>query len=179
MISKNQVNIDLRRWTPDDLALLQRLTGDPAMMEHTGGPETPEKIQKRLQMYCRDSQTSNIHMFVIVLQPENNGIGSVGFWEREWYGERVWESGWRILPEHQGQGIASRAIGLILERARAEDRHRFVHAFPSTENAASNALCRKLGFTLRGEVDFEFPPGHWTRSNDWRFGLFQNDRGQG
>ena len=58
-----------------------------------------------------------------------------------------------------------------LEAARSEGKHRFVHAFPSVENAPSNAICRKVGFTLLGERDFEYPPGHSMRSNDWRFDL--------
>jgi RimJ/RimL family protein N-acetyltransferase len=39
------------------------------------------------------------------------------------------------------------------------------------DNAASNALCRKLGFVLVGETDVEYPPGHMMRCNDWRIDL--------
>jgi RimJ/RimL family protein N-acetyltransferase len=46
-----------------------------------------------------------------------------------------------------------------------------VHAFPSVENAASNAICRKAGFSLLREHDFEYPKGHPMRCNDWRFDL--------
>ena len=34
-----------------------------------------------------------------------------------------------------------------------------------------DAICRKLGFTLLGPVDFEYPPGHPMRCNDWRLEL--------
>jgi RimJ/RimL family protein N-acetyltransferase len=47
-----------------------------------------------------------------------------------------------------------------------------VHAFPSVANAASNAICRKLGFTLLGEYQVEYPPGHPLTINDWRLDLF-------
>jgi RimJ/RimL family protein N-acetyltransferase len=60
-----------------------------------------------------------------------------------------------------------------VERARAAGKHRFIHAFPSVENGASNAICRKVGFILQGEVDFEFPPGHFMRCNDWRLDLLE------
>jgi RimJ/RimL family protein N-acetyltransferase len=47
-----------------------------------------------------------------------------------------------------------------------------VHAFPSVDNAPSNAICRKLGFTLLdGAIEFEYPPGNLLRCNDWRFDL--------
>lgn len=168
---KEQLNINLRSWSEDDLPLLERLMGDPIMTKHIGGPETPQKIKKRLERYCTDS---NIHMFVIVLQPENIGIGSIGFWEKEWLGEFIWESGWRILPEYQGKGIATKAISLIIERAQAEQTHRFIHAFPSIDNVASNIICKKAGFILQKEVDFEYPPGKFMRSNDWCLDLFPN-----
>ena len=76
-----------------------------------------------------------------------------------------------MLPAFQGRGIAGRATAQALEAARSEGKHRFVHAFPSVDNAPSNAICRKVGFTLLGERDFEYPPGHAMRSNDWRFDL--------
>jgi hypothetical protein len=39
------------------------------------------------------------------------------------------------------------------------------------DNAASNAICRKLGFTLVEACEFEYPPGHFMRCNDWRLEL--------
>jgi len=169
---KEKIEINLRAWSENDLSLLERLLGDPIMTKHIGGPETPQKIRERLERYCKDS---NIHMFVIVIQPDNIGIGSIGFWERVWQGQQVWESGWRILPEYQGKGIATKAIALIIERTQAEHKHRFMHAFPSVDNAASNIICKKTGFILQKEVDFEYPQGKFMRSNDWRLDLFANE----
>ena len=165
-----QFDITLRAWTPDDLPLLERLLGDPLMTQHIGGPETSAQIRKRLERYCTDT---TLHMFVIVLASENLGIGSVGYWERTWHGEQVWESGWRILPEYQGKGIATRALELVSERARAEQKHQYMHAFPSRDNVASNVICKKTGFVLQSEIDFEYPPGtgRFMRSNDWRLDL--------
>ena len=44
-----------------------------------------------------------------------------------------------------------------------------MHAFPNVENAPSNAICRKLGFTLLGAQEFEYPKdsGEFMRCNDW------------
>ncbi len=79
--------------------------------------------------------------------------------------------GWSVLAAFQGRGIAGSAAAQAIARARAEGTRRFLHAFPSVDNAASNAICRKLGFTLMEESDFEYPPGQVMRSNDWRVGL--------
>lgn len=111
-------------------------------------------------------------MFVIVVQPENVSVGSIGYWEKEWLGQPIWESGWRILPEYQGKGIVTKAISLMIKRAQAELKHRYIHAFPSVDNVKSNIICKKTGFILQKEVDFEYPPGKFMRSNDWRFDLF-------
>jgi RimJ/RimL family protein N-acetyltransferase len=138
------------------------------MMRHLGGPEPPEKVAERLGRYMRHVEPGN-RMFKIVASGEP--VGSVGYWERDWRGGPVLEAGWSVIPEFQGRGIAATATAMALERARSDGLRRFVHAFPSVENAASNALCRKLGFTLLEECDFEYPPGHRMRCNDWRFDL--------
>jgi RimJ/RimL family protein N-acetyltransferase len=87
-------------------------------------------------------------------------------------GETVWECGWNVLPEFQGQGIATRATAELIKFVRAEQTHRYLHAFPSINNDPSNAICSKLGFTLLAEYEFEYPPGNYMRCNDWRFDLF-------
>jgi hypothetical protein len=60
---------------------------------------------------------------------------------------------------------------LLVEQLRASGIRRSLHAFPSLEHGSSNAVCRKAGFTLRGEYDFEYPPGNPLRSNDWAVDL--------
>lgn len=144
------------------------------MNVHLGGPEALQKIRERHERYRQSSVTGKNPMFVIVVGPQRTAAGSIGYWEKEWQGEKIWETGWSVLPGFQGQGIATQATFAVVERARAEGKHRFLHAFPSVDNGASNAICRNVGFTLQGEVDFEFPPGHVMRCNDWRLDLFGN-----
>jgi RimJ/RimL family protein N-acetyltransferase len=151
---------------------LERLLGDPAMMEHLGGPESPEKIAERQTRY----ETMDPAMgktLKVVEEDTGEPVGWVGYWEREWRDEQVYETGWAVLPEAQGRGIAGRATSQALELARSEQKHQFVHAFPSVDNAPSNAICRKLGFTLLGEHEFEYPKGSFMRCNDWRFDLLE------
>jgi RimJ/RimL family protein N-acetyltransferase len=111
-------------------------------------------------------------MFKLVDPANGDAMGSVGYWEKDWRGETVYETGWSVLPEFQGRGLAVAGTRLVIDAARAERRHRYLHAFPSVENAPSNAICRKLGFELLGEYDFEYPKGHWMRCKDWRLELF-------
>jgi len=148
--------------------------GDPAMTEHLGGPETAEEIRKRNKRYSHSLEPGEGGMYVITVGSEGVAAGSVGYWEKEWQGQLVWETGWSVLPEFQGQGVATRATNAVIERARAIGTHRSMHAFPSVNNGPSNAICRKLGFTFQGEVDFEYPPGNIMRCNDWCLDLFTN-----
>jgi RimJ/RimL family protein N-acetyltransferase len=110
-------------------------------------------------------------MYKIVDDETGEGVGSVGFWERDWQGETVFETGWSVIPAFQGRGIAAEATRQALELAKETGKHRFVHAYPKVENDASNAICRKLGFEFLGAHDFEYPPGNPIRCNDWRYDL--------
>jgi RimJ/RimL family protein N-acetyltransferase len=166
-------DVRLELWSAGDLSLLQRLLGDPAMMIHLGGPETPEQILRRHQRYSRLTESSTDHMFKIVREPGGEGVGSVGYWRKVWREQQVYEMGWLVLPEYQGQGVGTRAAEAVIAEARRKPKFRFMHAFPSVANAASNAICRKLGFTLVEECQFEYPAGRSMRVNDWRLDLFE------
>ena len=155
--------VHIEPWGTGDVELLRQCVGDPAMMDHLGGPEGPEKIAERQAGYEKPGS----RQFKIVDDDTGEGAGWVGYWER---GDDF-EIGWAVLPELQGRGIARAATAQALERARAEQTRRFVHAYPSVDNPASNAICRRLGFTLLGDDEFEFPPGQYMRCNDWRFDL--------
>jgi RimJ/RimL family protein N-acetyltransferase len=159
--------VRLEPWGKGDLPLLERLLGDPAMTEHLGGPESPEQLAARQARY----ELPESRMFKIVDDASGEAVGSVGYWERTWRGEDVLEIGWSVLREFQGRGLAGLATAQAIGLARAERARRYMHAFPAVDNGPSNAICRKLGFTLLGEDDFEYPPGTLMRCNDWRFDL--------
>lgn len=156
------MKLRLESWGPGDLALLTGLLGDPAMMVHLGGPESPQQIADRQARY-----ENTPHSYKIVDAGE--GVGWVGFWET---GEDAFEVGWSVLPAAQRRGYATAAMGLLLDVIRAEgsDR-RYVYAYPAVANGPSNAICRKLGFTLLGPEQIEYPKGHFMRCNVWRLDL--------
>jgi RimJ/RimL family protein N-acetyltransferase len=162
-------SVHLEPWAEGDLPLLERTLGDPRMTEHLGGPESPEKLAERQARF----EQPGSGMFKIIDDETGEGVGSVGYWERTWHGEQVYETGWFVTPAFQGRGIAAAATGQAIALARAEGKHRFLHAFPSVENEPSNAICRKVGFTLIGECEFEYPPGNRMRCNDWRLDLLE------
>ncbi|RKN39861.1 N-acetyltransferase [Streptomyces hoynatensis] len=158
--------VRLAPWAEGDLDLLRQANA-PELMTHLGGPETEERLRERHARYVALSDTGPGRMLSVSL-PTGEPAGVVGYWEREWRGEVVWETGWTVLPAFQGRGIATAAALAVAALAAAEGTHRYLHAYPSTANLASNATCRKAGFTLLGPCDLEYPPGHPVRCNDWR-----------
>ncbi|MBC9718674.1 GNAT family N-acetyltransferase [Streptomyces sp. TRM66268-LWL] len=171
MESSAEQTVRLEPWSEGDFGLVVRSNSE-AMTDHLGGPESPEKLADRHRRYVELRDQGR--MFKIVL-PDGEPAGSIGYWAREWRGEPVWETGWGVFPEFQGRGIAAAAARLLVAYVRehgAADEggapRRALHAYPSVDHPASNAICRKAGFELLGEVAFEYPKGNPLRSNDWR-----------
>jgi RimJ/RimL family protein N-acetyltransferase len=158
--------VRLERWSDADAALLAELNGDPEQMAHVGGAESPEKIAERQERYAADPR-----QFVVV-DEQDRRTGWVGFWEREWREETVFEIGWSIARPFQGRGLATKGTIAALEQAKAQGTIVAVHAFPGVENEPSNRVCASAGFELvQARLAFEYPPGHTMRCNDWRFTL--------
>lgn len=163
--------VELQLWSEGDFSLLEKLNS-PEQTKYVGGPETPEQIFKRHRRYIETASVGKIGMFKIRLKSKMIDVGFVGYWEINWRGQNVYETGWGILPEFQRQGFAGRATALLIDVLKSEGQYQFLHAFPAIANFSSNAICKKLGFLLAGECEVEYPPGKIMICNDWRFSLF-------
>jgi RimJ/RimL family protein N-acetyltransferase len=158
--------IELRAWGDDDLAILRR--GNTAeMTRFLGGPESEEALVARHERYLRLGREGAARMFRIVAPGHPEGVGSIGYWHHDVAGEPAFETGWAVETAYQGRGFATAALRAVLADARTRDPGRAVYAFPRVANAASNAICRKAGFTLEGEAEFEYPKGVWEPSGIW------------
>ncbi|MFB0627885.1 GNAT family N-acetyltransferase [Streptomyces sp. AB3(2024)] len=165
-----ETRVRLEPWGKDDFWLLSRCNS-AEMTAHLGGPESEERLADRQRRYEALSarEPAAGRMFRVVLGAE--AVGSIGFWEREWRGEPVYETGWAVLPEFQGRGLAAVALAELVAHIRAHGSRGALHAFPGTDHPASNAVCRRAGFACLGRVDFEYPPGTPHPSNDWHLPL--------
>ena len=158
----------LQNISTDDLSLYESFYCDPRMMAHLGGPWLQELMPQKLLRDVESVKSGRAWVFKIIPdETSGSAAGSVCIWEHSWCGERINEIGWMILPQFQGRGLATEAVGAILDKAQAEERLGTVHAFPSTTNSPSNAICRKMGFSLIEECDLEYA-GHLLRCNHWR-----------
>lgn len=158
--------ICLRPWGEGDLGLL-REQNTSQLMDALGGPESEEVVLDRHRRYVELSTTGAGCMYVVLSGPDSSVAGAIGFWEKEWDGDQVYEAGWYVRPSFRGRGVAARAAGAVARIAAVEGNRKELHAFPPVSNPASIGVCRKAGFALRGECDFEFPKGTWIRCEDW------------
>lgn len=159
--------IVLRPWSNRDLGILVQTLGNPPMMAHLGGIETAEQIASRHERFLALPATEG--MFTIWL--DDVRVGNIGYWETASHGEPVYETGWFVLPEFGGRGIASEAASQIVGLARAQKRLSSLHAYPAIGNVPSNRVCEKAGFRNLGSQSFEYPKGHFMQCNDWAIDL--------
>lgn len=179
--------VRIEPWSPADLDLLVRLNA-PELMVHLGGPESAEKVRRRHARYVDGWRTHAAHVFRVVVEDparphDAQVVGAVSYWGTMWQGGPAFEAGWSILLAHQGRGVATLATVAAVahaagHRARTGDlERRRLHAFPRTDNAASNGVCRRAGLSWAGEHDLEYPPGVPVRCNDWVVDLDTVDLG--
>jgi RimJ/RimL family protein N-acetyltransferase len=157
--------LELLPYSDADIALIEELECHPDTMRELGGPVDRDQVP---QIHARRLATvaNGEWYFKIVLEPGSPPAGSIGIWSAQWRGQEINETGWMVLPAFQGRGVASRALELILSMARSAGRFEQIHAFPSVGNAPSNALCRRFGFQLTEETDFDYR-GTQLRVNVW------------
>jgi RimJ/RimL family protein N-acetyltransferase len=128
--------VRLEPWGEGDGVLLQELLGDPEMIKHLGGPETAEKFTERQAGY----QVPGSRQYKIVV--DGDDAGWVGYWEREWRGEHVFEMGWSVVPRFQGRGVASGAYASMGTVASTPRRSLPYDEFkPGSAGAVSGRRC--------------------------------------
>jgi RimJ/RimL family protein N-acetyltransferase len=157
--------MELQAYTDDDLALTEALETDPDVMRELGGPIERDKLPGVHRRRLGDPW-----WFKIVERPGGPAVGTIGVWETRHGGAVLHETGWMVLPAHQGRGVASAALTLLIDRVRAESKLPSLHAFPPVSNAPSNALCRKFGFRLLGTTEFIYS-GRALHCNHWSLEL--------
>ncbi len=160
-------------YTSDDIELTRALESDPEVMRELGGPHGPDEIEAAHKRRL-DAAEGGGWWLKIVPEPDGPAVGAIGIWESEAGGESVHEVGWMVLPSHQGQGIATRALELLLGRAREAGRSRYLHAYPGATNAPSNALCRRFGFELIEQLEVDYA-GRDLSVNHWKLELSEPD----
>lgn len=141
------MHITLEPWGVDDLDVLRRANTDE-LTRYLGGPEDDAALAARHAEYLAPG--AGARMFRI--EVDGVAAGYAGWWEEQHDGEPVYEVGCVIEPPWQGRGVASTVLGDIVRRAAADGRP--IVGYANIENAASHALCARVGFSLVGTAMF-------------------------
>ena len=153
--------------TAEDEDLAVRLECDPEMMRHIGGPRPEADVRAAHQRRLSLMEQGDARMYKIMSENSAEVLGMIGIWKIDWVGPKNYEIGWFVLPEHQGQGVATAAACLLIAESRADPEIHYIHAYPTSTNAASNAIACKIGMENQGEFDNEGFAGV-LRCHDWR-----------
>jgi RimJ/RimL family protein N-acetyltransferase len=143
------MHVTLERWSADDLAVLKRVNTPEMTRFLGGGDETDEVLAERHAEYLDLWESGEVRMFRIDVDGEASGYA--GWWEEDHEGVPVYEVGCVVEPRWHGHGVASAALSEVVRLAAATgDRHLIV-GYAHVDNEASNALCRRVGFSLVGQ----------------------------
>ncbi len=110
-----------------------------------------EEEQAHIRAYRKNFyEMYQFGVWSLCLKETGRIIGRAGFFLRQDQ-EAIPELGYAIAVPFWGQGYAKEACLAILQFAAAELGFAQVKAYTRPDNAASQALLRKLGFTLTDE----------------------------
>lgn len=159
--------VRLRDVQLSDVDAYERMRCDPVMMAELGGPQPRDGIEGKVRRDVAEAAADAAWIKMIVPSDDSaSAAGTVALWEHEADGGTISEIGWMVLPEFQGQGLGKQAVRTLLEAASGDGRWGLVHAFPAISNAASNGICRSVGFRLAGPKDVTFADRVF-RTNHW------------
>lgn len=141
----------LRPWTTDrdDLARLADLYSRPEVTRWLGGPPSvaPAELVARWRAVAEDDRFGVWAVEVtatgrvagtVLLKPLPDGVGEV-------------EVGWHLHPDSWGHGYATEAARAVIDRGFLAGLPE-VYAVVRPGNAASVAVCRRLGMTPLGRM---------------------------
>jgi [ribosomal protein S5]-alanine N-acetyltransferase len=135
-----------------DAEALHAIYADPEAMTWWSHPPhaTVKETRERLAGNLADEDW---RLWAITQKPDAHAIGTVAAREKRQGG--VSEIGYSLARACWGDGLASEAVSTVIDHLFAEGQRR-VFADADPENAASNRLLERLGFTFEGRLRGEW-----------------------
>ena len=134
--------VTLTPWAPEYLQLLFA-ANSLEMTRYLVGPESDDEVRRRHERYLRASAGEPPRTRMFATLADGVPVGGIGVWPSQENDEAALETGWNVLPEWQGRGIAKLAVRLLIPIAAslADPGQRLI-ANPDVANGPSNALCQ-------------------------------------
>jgi [ribosomal protein S5]-alanine N-acetyltransferase len=149
--------LTLRRFTPEDLDLLDRLNSDPEVMRYVGGTKTraqTEALMKTRVLHYYD-QFPGLGMWATIERSSGACIGTHLL--NHIQGETYIQVGYVLFSQYWGRGYATEMAVAILRYGFTELRLPEIFAITDKPNVASQRVLIKAGLERKGERFFPHP----------------------
>ena len=153
----------LRPHSVDDFEIYHMLRSNPQSMRYLSTkPATREETWGRILRQAGHWQQLGFGFWLIEEKATGQIIGEAGLLNLHRQItpslEGTVESGWMLLPQHQGHGYALEAMTGVFDWASSNIEVTAFSAIIAPENQPSIQLARKLGFTLSATADYNGNP---------------------
>lgn len=144
----------LREPRLEDAEPLMAIFGDPEAMKYVSHGKTRDinqvraSIQKRIESLASNGFT----LWTVVLADTNEVIGDCGIIPIDWTGPDF-ELAYRFVPSVWGNGYATEAGVAAMEHAWRASKLDTIFGVTDLDNAASQRVLTKIGFTDVGTTD--------------------------
>jgi len=142
----------LRQLRADDADALHPMLSDAEANLYGTHPATTSIEETREQMAKRVADTG-WRGWAITLKGDDTAIGTVASYEKRQ--GKVTEIGYMLSRAQWGHGYATEAVAALIDLLFTEGQRR-VFADTDPDNAASIAVCKRLGFTLEATLRAEW-----------------------
>ncbi len=144
--------LTLRSWRDADALRLAAAWADPEIARWTGVPSRRD-VGAAAHWIAGDSDR-RARGLALDLVIDIGGVvsGEVGMAHID-LAARTAEIGWWVAPEHRGQGVAGKAVGVFSQWVLSELFLENLTAMCHPENPASAAVARRAGFVFDAVVD--------------------------
>ncbi len=115
-------------------------------------PFTPEDRFTPQYAELMDAYEQQKNRLMLELKGQNKVIGFVSHWKDDRRLVPTQDLVYQLHPDYQRRGYATEAVGAVIRYLFEETDTQLITAEAFTQNAASQALLRKLGFSQEGIV---------------------------
>ncbi|ATL49215.1 GNAT family N-acetyltransferase [Chitinophaga caeni] len=153
-------NILLRGLERKDIDLLWQLRSDPQVLTYIKRDPPKEKADvEAFYQKIEEAVDKGISYYWVVTthshSPEDELLGTICLWNITADG-KCGEIGYELLPVHQGKGIMSAALKMVLSFAFDILKLELVEAYTHKDNQASQKLLSRFDFILDPSIKDEY-----------------------
>lgn len=166
--------IILRRFRKIDAEDIKKNINDEAIVRYTTNIPHPYSIKDAYDFFRKLKKNREKEIaFGVVLKSTNKVVGGISLMKIDCANKNA-ELGYWLGKNYWGRGIATEAVGLVLDLALKKWKFHRVYANTFHKNIASQKLLKKFGFNLEGRMREK-----WFRENQWRdvlnFGILDRE----